>query len=170
MPRDTSIEAYQRITENGLLSFRRMQVYEYLFQHGPCTARQITLALRESEAFKGKDVTDSGFHGRLSELRDRGVVSEVGRTEGENGVVILWDVTSKLPEEPPEKVSEKKRMESEIVDLRSEIRELRKLLREARALLLPAQKVSPRYAAFIQDVDKLNSWTLAPSVDTRPAP
>ena len=88
MVRETSAAAYHEIVESGLLSKRRLQVYEYLYRNGPCTARQV------SEGVPG------GWK-RLGELRDLGVVAEIGQTVC--GVtaktVILWDVTSDLPKE-----------------------------------------------------------------------
>lgn len=93
MTRKTSIEAYNKIKENGLLSKRRFQVYEYLYKNGPCIARQIHKDL----AVFGTNV--SGYMGRLSELRDAGVVAEVGKVvDKETGhKVLLWDVTKNLP-------------------------------------------------------------------------
>jgi len=46
LSRDTSIEAYRTIKANGLLSKRRLQVYEYLFNHGPATAKEIFVLVR----------------------------------------------------------------------------------------------------------------------------
>lgn len=95
MARDTSIEAFNKIRDNGLLSKRRMQVYEYLFEHGPCTAKQVTGNLRQGLQDSG------GYNTRLSELRRMGVVKEVDKIVcPESGQkVILWDVTSNMPTE-----------------------------------------------------------------------
>jgi len=87
MVRETSIEAFRQIEEEGLLSDRRFQVYSYLFRHGPCTGLQVSGGV-------------PGGWKRLAELRDLGVAREVGYTvcEVTGKTVLLWDVTDKLPD------------------------------------------------------------------------
>jgi hypothetical protein len=89
--RDTSRKAYQQILYNGLLSQARMNVYHWLYHHGPATGSQVEKQLGYRHANK-----------RLPELRDRGVVREVYTrpcpVTGKDA--IWWDVTSKLPVEP----------------------------------------------------------------------
>ena len=101
MARDTSIEAYHKIKENGMLSSRRWEAYEILFHHGPMTC---------GELFSKSDLVNlkgyrQNYVARLGELRDLGVVTEVGTKKcsitGMN--VILWDVTSNLPKTPEKK-------------------------------------------------------------------
>lgn len=93
MIRETRVEAYHQILNNGLLSKRRWEVYEYLYRAGPCYARQIHKALSV------QGTNSSSFVSRLSELREAGVVKEVGKVlDEETGMsVILWDVTKELP-------------------------------------------------------------------------
>jgi hypothetical protein len=92
MTRSTSIETYQTIKANGLLSKRRWQVYDYVYNHGPATAVSVCRAL------------ESGGTGsitpRFVELKRFGVLKEVGEeTDTLTGMTgILWDVTDKLPE------------------------------------------------------------------------
>lgn len=95
MTRQTSIEAYHKIKNNGLLSKRRWQVYDYLFQFGPQTAKQIMLGLSNSRSkFHG-----GTFTGRLSELKRAGVVDDVGQIKCEfsGSTVYIWDITDQLP-------------------------------------------------------------------------
>lgn len=94
MIRQTSINAYLEIKEKGLLSKRRWQVYEVLYQHGPLTGREVNKILATA---RGNN--SSTFIGRLSELRDLGIVYECGeKFDSEtNQTVLLWDVTDKLP-------------------------------------------------------------------------
>lgn len=101
MIRQTSIEAYQTIKENGLLSKRRMEVYEELYKNGPLTPKQISVSLKGHPNF--------GYWKRLSELREMGIVSEVGKVECPytKQTVILWDVNDRLPEKI-EKVKKQK--------------------------------------------------------------
>lgn len=98
MTRRTSIEAYNFIKDNGLLSKRRWQVYDILYQHGPLTGNQlIKIARREYPM-----LNTGAFNTRLSELRDRQVVSEIKEVlcpiSGHR--VILWDVNDRLPFTP----------------------------------------------------------------------
>lgn len=71
MVRDTSRSAYQQIKDEGLLSARRLAVYDVLFREPfPMTGREISEKLRDPSA-----------HKRLSELRDLGVVEEADKRD-----------------------------------------------------------------------------------------
>ena len=87
--RQTSIDCYNEIKEEGLLSKRRLQVYESIYNSAPCTA---------SEVFKDKNLK-TNQSGRFTELRDLGVIYEKGERicsiTGRN--VIEWDLTDRLP-------------------------------------------------------------------------
>ena len=87
--RQTSIDCYNKIKQEGLLSKRRLQVYESIFNYAPCTA---------SEVFNEKNLK-TNQSGRFTELRDLGVIYEKGerlcRVTGRN--VIEWDLTDRLP-------------------------------------------------------------------------
>ena len=87
--RKTSIECFSKIKQEGLLSKRRLQVYESIFNYAPCTA---------SEVFNDKNLK-TNQSGRFTELRDVGVIDEKGerlcRITGRN--VIEWDLTDRLP-------------------------------------------------------------------------
>jgi hypothetical protein len=120
MPRQTSLEAFNSIKNNGLLSERRMQVYESLFHNGPMSATEIWF-----KYFKNLNVTQNSITPRLSELKRTGVVTEIGiqqcNVTGMN--VILWDVTNKLPI----KLEKKKSKDEIIKELEARIVELEKL-------------------------------------------
>lgn len=94
MVRKTSLEAYNLIKENGLLSKRRMEIYFALYEHGPCTANEL---FKKTKGFNG--VVQANLHARLGEMRDLGVVEEVTeRVCGVTGrLVIVWDVTDRIP-------------------------------------------------------------------------
>ncbi len=96
--RETSIEAYRTIKEQGLLSKRRMDVYESLYRCGPATAMAVFNELSKN---RGNKVA-ANVYARLSELRTRGVVEELGEVICSiTGMrVIQWAVTNKLPVEP----------------------------------------------------------------------
>ena len=88
--RQTYIDCYNQIKAEGLLSKRRLEVYEAIFKNAPCTSNEAL-----------KDIY-SGSHGvgsRTTELRDLGVIYEKGikkcSVTGRN--VIEWDLTDNLP-------------------------------------------------------------------------
>jgi|TARA_R110000744_G_scaffold242875_1_gene359927 hypothetical protein len=90
--RKTSIETFNKIKQEGLLSKRRLEVYEALYTSAPCTS---------SEAIRNAKTTFGvfGVSSRFTELRDLGVIYEKGEKQctitGRN--VIEWDLTDKLP-------------------------------------------------------------------------
>tara|TARA_R110000787_G_scaffold188978_1_gene300700 strand:+ start:214 stop:633 length:420 start_codon:yes stop_codon:yes gene_type:complete len=90
--RQTSIDCYNEIRANGLLSKRRFEVYEALLSSAPCTS---------SEAIRNAKTTFGvfGVSSRFTELRDLGVIYEKGEKKcsitGRN--VIEWDLTDRLP-------------------------------------------------------------------------
>jgi hypothetical protein len=90
--RQTSIDCYKKIKSEGLLSKRRLEVYESLYTSAPCTS---------SEAIRNAKTTFGvfGVSSRFTELRDLGVIYEKGikkcSVTGRN--VIEWDLTDKLP-------------------------------------------------------------------------
>jgi hypothetical protein len=87
--RQTSIDCFNQIKQEGLLSKRRLQVYESIYNSAPCTA---------SEVFKDKNLK-TNQSGRFTELRDLGVIYEKGeRVCSITGMnVIEWDLTDRLP-------------------------------------------------------------------------
>lgn len=93
--RQTSIEAYRQIEAEGLLSKRLFEVYRTLFDHGPLTYSQVILELGKTKHF----VSTSSYQSCLCNLRDSGVVMELGTVECPvtKRTVILWDVTDALP-------------------------------------------------------------------------
>jgi hypothetical protein len=90
--RKTSLEAYATIRDNGLLSKRRFEVYEYLYQYGPLTIADLCARFQ-------KHHYNGSFAGRISELAEMGVIEAVGEKVNDySGMkAILWDVTDALP-------------------------------------------------------------------------
>ena len=88
--RQTSIECFNQIKLEGLLSARRLQVYEAIFKNAPCTT---------NEALKDVHSGSHGVGSRTSELRDAGVIYEKDirpcKVTGRN--VIEWDLKDRLP-------------------------------------------------------------------------
>lgn len=91
--RETSIEAFNQIKDEGLLSKTRFKVYEFIFKNGPCTISDVSINFNKSGNASGT------YSSRFSELRNSGAIKEVGTTvckiTGRNK--ILWDVTNRLP-------------------------------------------------------------------------
>ena len=99
--RQTSLSTYHQIKDEGLLSKLRMQVYSYVFHHGPCTAKQVAMGIM-GEYKMGGTVSS-----RFSELERLGVIASAGTVvcPETNRMVTLWDVTKNLPEEPKKKLT-----------------------------------------------------------------
>jgi hypothetical protein len=93
--RQTSIDCYYEIRSNGLLSKRRMEVYEMIFLNGPLTANEI-VRISKSEY---PNTNPSSFHARLSELKRFGVILEVGEKKDEvsGNNCYMWDLTDRTP-------------------------------------------------------------------------
>jgi hypothetical protein len=91
--RQTSIDCYNEIREEGLLSKMRFKVYEAILKISPCTSAEALSTMLS----KNSAITSS--RARFTELRELGVIYEVqnrkctitGRTS------IEWDLTDRLP-------------------------------------------------------------------------
>ena len=91
--RQTSIDCYNQIKEEGLLSKMRFKVYESILKKAPCTSAEVLSTMLS----KNSAITSS--RARFTELRELGVIYEVqnrkctitGRTS------IEWDLTDRLP-------------------------------------------------------------------------
>jgi hypothetical protein len=98
MIRQTSKDVYRQIVESGALTPARMKVYGALFEDGPMTGAEL-------DGYLAKSGGRGHFHKRLSELRDQGVVREVGKrrctVSGKDA--LAWDVTDRLPTNQPRK-------------------------------------------------------------------
>ena len=91
--RQTSIDCYNKIKEQGLLSNMRFKVYEAILKKAPCTSGEAfaTMTTKENQISQSR--------ARFTELRNLGVIYEKGEKKcsitGRN--VIEWDLTDKLP-------------------------------------------------------------------------
>ena len=92
--KDTSLKAYEYITNTGLVSKRRAQVYAALHVHGPCTGSELRAATGVVGVWK-----------RLSELERQGVVDVTGKracqVTGRNALV--WKTNRSTPHRLPPK-------------------------------------------------------------------
>ena len=110
--RQTSIDCYNKIKQEGLLSKRRLEVYEALLSTAPCTS---------SEAIRNAKTTFGvfGVSSRFTELRDLGVIYEKGEKKcsitGRN--VIEWDLTDRLPVNIKKTIKTKKQKINDALNL-----------------------------------------------------
>lgn len=91
MSRQTSIETYNIIKANGLLSERRWEVYSFLFENGPLTQTELT-----NRFPKGME---NSLRPRFAELEKMGVIKvvDVRQCKVTGRSVYEWEVTDKLP-------------------------------------------------------------------------
>jgi len=91
--RQTSVDCYNQIKSEGLLSKRREQAYYAMLQTAPCSAGEL-------EVFFNSYFNLKGSWKLLSQLAELGTVKEIGEKTcsitGRN--VIEWDLTDSLPE------------------------------------------------------------------------
>jgi len=94
--RQTSIDCYNQIKSEGLLSKRRLQVYEILLHNGCLTGTEISILFKQKYFSSNHS---EGIRNRISELFDRGVVYEkqIVECKSTGRKVIQWDLTDKLP-------------------------------------------------------------------------
>ena len=115
MVRDTSIDAYRMIKENGLLSRVNFDVYAVIHDHGPITIRETSLVLKNQ--YPATTVSP-----RFSDLERRGVIRSVEKRPCKitGNVVHSWECTDKLPEE-----LERRKTNKEIIrELQVRVRQL----------------------------------------------
>ena len=95
MARRTSLEAWRAINQNGLLSKRRLEVYNVVFDFGPLTSAEAFRILNQNKPMGA--ITSS--RARFTELRDAGVFYEVRERfcNATGRLAIEWDVTENLP-------------------------------------------------------------------------
>lgn len=134
--RQTSIETYHQIRDEGLLSKMRFRAYELIYKYGPLTASEIEA--KDKELFPSNR-PNSFLHQRLSELRDIGVIQEVSerncRITGR--IAIEWDANNKLPSS-----LEKKKTKDQIIkELMKENENLKKIIQDLKTDSFPRQGI-----------------------------
>ena len=90
--RQTSIDCYNAIKAEGLLSKRRFETYEAMVKIAPCTASEVQKSINYFNG--GRDCMK-----RISELNKLGVIydkrTRTCNVTGRN--VVEWDLTDRLP-------------------------------------------------------------------------
>ena len=91
--RQTSIDCYYQIKEEGLLSKMRFKVYEAILRKAPCTSAEALSTILS----KNSAITSS--RARFTELRELGVIYEVQNRKCTitSRTSIEWDLTDRLP-------------------------------------------------------------------------
>ena len=112
MARQTSIDCYNQIKAEGLLSNRRFEVYEAIFKNAPCTGAEAVMGIINS-----KNVY-SQSRARFTELRNMGVIYEKGikKCSITGRKVIEYDLTDKLPIKPEKLITAKEIRVEETLD------------------------------------------------------
>jgi hypothetical protein len=98
--KQTSIDAYKEIMENGLLSKRREEVYDVIFKHGPITIYEcLDTHLRHLEA--------NSVSPRFGELEKLGVIAITGQKLNPHSghLANLYEATNYLPIKLDKKIS-----------------------------------------------------------------
>jgi hypothetical protein len=111
MTRQTSIEAYNAIKENGLLGNLQFQVYDAIYNYGPSTQQEICVS-------RFPDTQARNIMPRFAELARMGVISCVGTRPCQitKRECMVWEITGNLPVK-----QEKKKTKDQIIrDLREE--------------------------------------------------
>jgi hypothetical protein len=110
--RQTSIDCYNQIKSEGLLSDLKLLTYHAILHTAPCTAGELQSYIEKNE------IKVKHSWKLLSQLRDLGVIYE--RSEracfvtGRN--VIEWDITDKLPLKEKAPVVTKKQKIEEVLN------------------------------------------------------
>lgn len=116
MIRQTSIDCYNQIKNNGLLSKRRLQALDYILKIAPCTASELQDSMPYNDG--GRDCMK-----RISELCKLGVIAERGvrkcRVTGNN--VTEWDLTGNLPKNIKVNTNAKQKRKDEALEALREL-------------------------------------------------
>jgi hypothetical protein len=95
MSRETSAECYREIVENGLVSKKRLEVYQIVYKSGPMTSAEVYLELTQGRRVNAI----SQSRARFTELRQMDLLQEKGtkKCSVTGKTAILWDVTANMP-------------------------------------------------------------------------
>lgn len=105
--RDTSLEAYWKVTESGLLSRNLTRTFDIIYKYGPLTGRE---AYRRYRILYGGDGNLNLFKSHITHLQDYGVVADVDKVKDDvSGMTVYrWDITFRLPVKPKRKTKKER--------------------------------------------------------------
>jgi hypothetical protein len=117
--RQTSIDCYNQIKSEGLLSKRRLEVYEALLNSAPCTSAEALVNVLDSNNVLSQS------RARFTELRDLRVIYEKGvkKCSVTNRIAIEWDLTDNIP---VSFISKTKTLKQKVKELSFMVNELNK--------------------------------------------
>ena len=112
--RQTSIDTYNQILAEGLLSKKRLEVFEAIMKNATCTT---------NEATKDLPSGSYGIGSRTTELRKLGVIYErcVRKCKETGRNVIEWDLTDKLPKDVKLSSNTKQQRAAKAIDALKEL-------------------------------------------------
>jgi len=133
MSRQTSVQAYHQIRNEGLLTKLKLQVYETLYQHGPLTAGELC-------GIYFPKTPRPSLSPRFAELEELGVVKTVGvrPCQKTQRNAYVWDVTDQVPRKLEKELVESSKQKIERLEAR--VQELE----EENEFLLAELKSKPR--------------------------
>ena len=106
MTRKTSIDTYNTVSNNGLLSKIRLQIYQTLYHHGAMSINETFKKIYPGDA-NGQKITSYGP--RFAELKKIGVIEECGErpcnTTGHT--VLVFQTTDNIGEALPRRISKR---------------------------------------------------------------
>jgi len=107
--RDTSVDAYKKVVNSGLLSIKLVQAFTIIYRFGPMTSRKANQ--RFVEIYKTEDNLNQ-FRALLTHLQNMDVIHTIGKVECpiSEMTVYQFDVTGRLPvKEKKASLKDKKR-------------------------------------------------------------
>lgn len=109
--RVTSLEVYKKITDSGLLSKKRSQVYSIIYNGGIMSGSEVSKEYKKMYSASGYS---ESIRNRITELVQQGVVEEVstGECPITKNTVLLFRTTNNLPVKIPKKESKKNRVDN----------------------------------------------------------
>lgn len=114
--RETSIAVYHQIKNEGLLSAKRLQVYEILLEYGALTGSQVAQIYKSKYPSNNHSET---IRNRITELVEMKVLEEIGIVNcpfsGRN--VIQFGLTNNLPKKLTVKKTKKQKINEAILEL-----------------------------------------------------
>ena len=115
--RQTSVDCYNQIKAQGLLSKLRLETHYAMLYSAPCTAGELQSYI-DKNGIKVKHAWKL-----LSQLRDLGVVYEKKERKCNvtGRVVIEWDLTDKLPIKPNKIITAKQQRLDTCIDALKEL-------------------------------------------------
>lgn len=124
MTRQTSISAYHKAVETGLLSGLRLEIYTCLSKHGPSTQMEVCRKINNP----GRQ--DRSYMPRFAELEKMGVITTIGEKicSVTKNKVLQWGITNNIPKKlvkTETSTAKIKRLENELLVVINKLKRMR---------------------------------------------